>query len=355
MKEKVYFIPVEKQVNDTEACARLVELIRSKNLFDFIAEKDMVAIKTHFGEGRKTGHVRPLYLKVIGELVKERKGSPFLTETQTLYKGNRTDAVSHLNHAQAQGYGHEHTGMPIIMADGLYGDEETEVVIPGKIYKSVKLASAIVKAKALVCVSHFTGHLGTGFGCALKNMGMGCSSRRGKMIQHSTAKPKIKVKDCTRCGLCVQWCPATAITMGEKSAVIDSAKCIGCGQCLAVCRFDAVAYNWGATYEDLQKKIVEHAWGIAIGKIDKMIYINFLTRISKDCDCMTGYDPIIHDIGIVVSRDPVAADAASLGLVEEQAGRKLSEIAYNIPYRFQIDYAREIGFGNPDYELVTVS
>ena len=132
MKEKVYFIPVDKQVDDAAACARLMKLITSKNMLGFIAEKDMVAIKTHFGEGNKTGHVRPMYLKMLGELVREQKGKPFLTETQTLYKGNRTDAVSHLNHAQAQGYGYEHTGMPIIMADGLYGDEETEVVDPGE-------------------------------------------------------------------------------------------------------------------------------------------------------------------------------------------------------------------------------
>ena len=166
----------------------------------------------------------------------------------------------------------------------------------------MKLASGIVKAAALVVVSHFTGHLAAGFGCALKNMGMGCSSRRGKMVQHSTAKPKIKAKACTSCGLCVQWCPASAITMEEKSAVIDSAKCIGCGQCLAVCRFDAVAYNWGATYEDLQKKVVEHAWGVALGKKDKMICVNFLTRISKDCDCMKDFEQIVPDIGILVSR-----------------------------------------------------
>ncbi len=353
MKEKVYFIPSAATADDTAACGRLRELIESENLFGFIAGRDMVAVKTHFGEGTKTGHVAPLYLKMLGELAREKKGSPFLTETQTLYKGNRTDAVSHLNHAQAQGFGFEQTGIPIIMADGLYGDEETEVQVPGKIYSSVKLASGIVKAASLVMVSHFTGHLAAGFGCALKNMGMGCSSRRGKMTQHSTAKPKIKAKACTKCGLCVQWCPATAITMNEQSAVIDSAKCIGCGQCLAVCRFDAVAYNWGATYEDLQKKVVEHAWGVARGKEKKMICVNFLTRISKDCDCMNVFERIVPDIGIVVSRDPVAADAASLDLVEQKAGKKLSDIAYSIPYRFQIDYAREIGFGNPDYELVT--
>lgn len=354
MKETVYFIPAIAPADDAAACERFRQLAASRSLLGFVAEKEMVAIKTHFGEGSKTGHVPALYLKMMGELVREKKGCPFLTETQTLYKGNRTDAVSHLNHAQAQGYGYDRTGMPIVMADGLYGDEEIEVPVPGKMYSSVKLASGIVKAASLVVVSHFTGHLAAGFGCALKNMGMGCSSRRGKMVQHSTAKPKIKAKACTKCGLCVQWCPASAITMQEQSAVIDSAKCIGCGQCLAVCRFDAVVYNWGATYEDLQKKVVEHAWGVARGKEKKMICVNFLTRISKDCDCMNVFEQIVPDIGIVVSHDPVAADAASLDLVEQRAGKKLSDIAYNIPYRFQIEYAREIGFGNPDYELVTV-
>lgn len=354
MKQKVYFIPVQNPVDDRAAADRLRDFIADRSLFEFIAEKDMTAVKTHFGEGAKTGHVRPLYLKMIGGLIKERKAQPFLTETQTLYKGNRTNAVSHLLHAHAQGYGHEHTGMPIIMADGLYGDEEMEVAIPGEIYKSVKIASAIVKASALVVVSHFTGHMATGFGGALKNMGMGCSSRKGKMNQHSTAKPKIRVNACTSCGSCVQWCPAGAVTLQKESAVIDSVVCIGCGQCLAVCRFDAVAYNWGATFEDLQKKITEHAWGVAVGKKGKMICINFLTRISKDCDCVTGFEPILPDIGILISSDPVAADAASLDLVEEHAGKKLPEIAYQIPYRHQIDHARGIGFGIPDYDLVTV-
>jgi len=354
MKERVYFLPVRGSADDAADCARLAGLIRDRGLFDFIAGRDMVAIKTHFGETGRTGHVRAPFLKALGELAAARGGTPFLTETQTLYKGNRSDAVSHLSHARAQGFGHENTGMPIIMADGLYGDEETEVAVPGKIYRSVKIASGIVKAASLVVVSHFTGHLGTGFGCALKNMGMGCASRRGKMAQHSTARPKIKAKVCTRCGLCVQWCPASAISMTEISAVIDKAKCIGCGQCLAVCRFDAVAYNWGATYEDLQKKVVEHAMGAAAGKKGKMICLNFLTRITKDCDCMKEFELIAPDIGILVSADPVAADAASIDLVEERMGRTLAEAAYNIPCRVQIDYARELWFGNTDYELVTV-
>ncbi len=355
MKEKVYFIPTTNPVDDELACERLKDLITSRALFDIIEKRDMTAIKTHFGEVAKTGHVRPLYLKMIGKLIRERKALPFLTETQTLYKGNRTNAVLHLCHAHAQGFGYGKTGLPIIMADGLYGDEETEVSIPGKLYKSVKIASTVVKANALVLVSHFTGHLGTGFGCALKNLGMGCASRKGKLSQHSTAKPTINPEACTSCGACTQWCPASAVTLQQGGAVINSAVCIGCGQCLAVCRFDAVAYNWSATYEDLQKKITEHAWGAVIGKKNKTVCVNFLTRISKDCDCMTSFEQILPDIGIIVSCDPVAADAASMDIIEERSGKKFSELAYRIPYRFQIDYAREIGFGNADYELETIT
>ena len=145
-----------------------------------------------------------------------------------------------------------------------------------------------------------------------------------------------------------------AITLGEESALIDKQKCIGCGQCLAMCRFDAVQYNWGSTHEDLQKKIVEHAMGVYQLHRNKCLYINILTRISKDCDCMGGFQKIIPDIGILVSRDPVAVDSASLDIVEKRAGKKLSELAYDIPYRFQLDYSRELNFGSVDYEFVEV-
>jgi uncharacterized Fe-S center protein len=152
----------------------------------------------------------------------------------------------------------------------------------------------------------------------------------------------------------MEYCPSEAITMAQDSALIDGDKCIGCGQCLAVCRFDAVAYNWGATHEDLQKNVVEYAWGVVKANEGKMIFINYLTRVSKDCDCMTSYENIVPDIGVLVSYDPVAVDAASVDLVEQKAGKEISEIAYSIPYRYQIDYAREIGFGNSDYQLIEV-
>jgi uncharacterized Fe-S center protein len=353
MKEKVYFIQAADGEDDKVLCGRLKEVVSRENLLGFISDLDVTAVKTHFGESRKLGYVRPTYLEMFGKEIKDRGGKPFLTETSTLYKGNRSDAILHIEHAHAQGFGFESIGMPIIMADGLFGDEECEVKIDGKIYSNVKVAALLAKSNALLMVSHFTGHLAAGFGATLKNLGMGCASRKGKMAQHSTAKPSIDEEKCTGCGVCVQWCPQDAISLEDEIARIDQELCIGCGECLAMCRFDSVKYNWGATYEDLQKKVVEHAMGVCSLFQDKCMFVNFLTRISKDCDCMGHtFEKISPDIGILISRDPVALDAASLKLVEEKAGKALSSLAYDIPYRFQLDYASEIGFGNQEYELV---
>jgi uncharacterized protein len=352
MKESVFFIPVVDNEPDAEVCRKLEALLVARDMFSFIKASDMVAFKTHFGEDGSKGYVRPPYFKMMGSLVKQRQALPFLTETATLYSGMRNHAIGHIELAQRHGFGFEETGLPLIMADGLTGDEELEVPIPGKIYAKVKLASLIVKVQALVVVSHFTGHLASGFGAALKNMGMGCASRRGKLEQHSTSKPAVKKKKCTACGACARWCPVQAITMAESVAQIDKLTCIGCAECLTVCRFDAIGFNWSATYEQLQRKIVEHAWGVAVAHKGKALYVNFLTRISKDCDCMGGYKKIVPDIGVLVAADPVALDAASLDLVEARAGQPLTDLAYDIPHRIQIEYAREIGFGNPNYRLV---
>jgi uncharacterized Fe-S center protein len=353
MKPKVFFIPSQNNTDD-ELRVALENLLVKEKLLNYIEPKDFIAIKTHFGEAKQLGFARPLYMKMLGSLIKEKKGVPFLTETSTLYRGNRTNAVDHILHAHNQGFSIEETGLPIIMLDGLYGDEEAEVAIEGKRHKTVNIGRMMTKIQGMVMVSHFTGHLAAGFGATLKNLGMGCTSRKGKLAQHSTAKPSVNSNKCTACEVCVKWCPEDAISMIDKVAFIDKEKCIGCGQCLAMCRFDAVQYNWGATYKDIQQNIVEHAMGVHNTVKDKVLYINVLTRISKDCDCMPKYEKITEDIGILVSTDPVALDSASLQLVEERSGKKLSEMAFDIPYHYQIDYAQKIGFGSVDYELIEV-
>jgi len=354
MKEKVYFIKAEK-TKDDDLAKQIANAIKKYEMLSFVKNSDMIAVKTHFGETNKMGVARPIIIKEIGKLIKEKKGVPFATETSALYKGSRSDAVKHIEHAYAMGYDYNAIGMPIIMADGLFGDEEIEVEINCDEYKIVNVASLVDKVQGMVVVSHFTGHLAAGFGAALKNLGMGLSSRKGKLVQHSTAIPSIKKKKCTACGVCLKWCPKDAITMSDECAVIDKSKCIGCGECLAMCRFDAVVYNWAVTYEDLQRKITEHAFGAVKACPGKMLFVNVLTRISKDCDCMPDYEQIVPDIGVLISFDPIAIDAASLDLVEKTMGKPFSESAYNIPYRIQIDHAKKIKFGNADYELEEIS
>lgn len=351
MKEKIYFIKIQDKEDDRSVCRKLKRALEEKDFFSFLTPKNLTAVKTHFGEEGSIGYVRPLYFSMMGELIRMKGAIPFLTETSTLYSGRRSNSADHMELAYEHGFTFEETGLPIVMADGLFGDDELEVSIPGKMYKKVKVAALIVKAQALIVVSHFTGHLIAGFGAALKNLGMGCASRRGKLAQHSTAKPSIRKNKCMGCNECVRWCPQQAILLIDRKAEIKNNLCIGCGECLAVCRFDAVGYNWSETYINLQKKIVEHAWGAVEANKGKIIYINFLNRITKDCDCMKSAGMITPDIGILISFDPVAIDAASLDLVEQTIGKKFSQLAYNIPYRVQIEYAAEIGFGNPDYEL----
>ncbi len=354
MTAKVFFFPVEDNEADEKIAAQLKDFIISENFLSSTEERDLVAIKTHFGETSKSGYPRPEIVKALGEVIYHYKGLPFLTETSCLYKGNRNNAVEHMMLAHRHGFGTENTNLPLIMADGIMGDEEIEVPVKGQLYSDVKIAALVERLQGMVLLTHFTGHIASGFGAALKNLGMGLSSRRGKLHQHSTAQPTIAPEKCTRCGVCLKWCPADAISMTEESALISEDKCIGCGECLAVCRFDAVGYNWAVTYKDLQKKIVEHALGVVNACPGKILCVTLLTRISKDCDCLPSYEKITPDIGVLISEDPVAIDAAALDLVEKESGRELNSMAYDIPYRVQIDHARAIGFGSPDYELVTV-
>ncbi len=338
--------------SDEELSARLGRALHESGSLDFVRDGDMVALKSHFGEEGGDGWVRPQYLRMLGERVRSRGGRPFLTETSTLYKGRRSDALAHFELAQEHGFGWEATGLPLVMADGLQGDDERQLPVPGgQLYQRVNIAALFARIQGLLLVSHFTGHLATGFGAALKNLGMGCASRRGKLAQHSTSKPSVKRKKCTACGTCLAWCPQNAIRMDGEAARIDTARCIGCGECLAVCRFDAIGYNWSETYEQLQRKIVEHAWALCHLLADRLLAVTFLTRITRDCDCMGRHEPIAADIGVLFGRDAVAIDAAAVDLLQAATGKPLAGLTFDIPWKAQFDHARAIGFGDGAYEL----
>jgi len=354
MTAKVYFLPVPDGLPATAQAQAMGEIYRACGADDAIAARDFVAIKLHVGEKKNTTHVKPELIKELVERVKSKGALPFLTETSTLYKGERENAVRHILHAHRHGFGIDRVGAPFIMADGLTGNTEYEVAINGELHKSVKVAREVMSADALLVVSHPTGHVAAGLGACIKNLGMGLASRMGKMRQHSAMLPEIIADRCKHCGKCIQWCPQEAIVTREGKAYIQTEKCIGCGECLAMCRFDAVKYDWGAESGFMQRSMAEHACGVVAGKRGKAFYFNVMIDMTKDCDCFNVEQPkLIPDIGILAADDPVAIDKATIDLTARAHGKSLAELAYaKLNGLIQIEHAAKIGMGSLAYELV---
>ena len=356
MKSKVFFAPVTDGAAVSQQVEALQKLYTAGKLNQVVAKRDFVAVKFHVGEKNNTTHVKPELIRKIVDLAKEAGGQPFLTETSTLYKGERENAVKHIMHANRHGFGIEQTGAPFIMADGLTGNAEFEIQIEGELHKSVKVARDVVSADTLIVVSHATGHVVTGLGACIKNIGMGLASRMGKMREHSAMLPEVIQDKCRFCKKCIQWCPQETIIEKNGKAFIVSENCIGCGECLAVCRFDAVKYDWNAESGFTQKSMAEHAFGILKGKAGKSLFINVLVDMTNDCDCFSvKQEKCIPDIGILASFDPVAIDKATLDLTAQKNGKTLAEMAHaRNDAMIQIGHAAKIGMGSLEYELITV-
>jgi uncharacterized protein len=350
MASRVFFAPLPDRATAEEIDAKLKDLLDAAEFEKHLPERDYVAVKTHFGEGDSVTHVPPRFFKPLAARIRGAGAVPFLTETSTLYKGRRGDAVAHMMLAHEHGYTIEATGMPVIMADGLKGDFEHEVEIaPGR---KVAVAGMLRRIDAIVCVSHPTGHVALGYGGALKNLGMGLSSRKGKLVQHSSVKPQVDAKKCTGCGRCAKWCPAGCIAVSRKKAHIDWEKCIGCGECLVECRFDAILYNWEMDKTKIQEYTAEHAYGVIKDK--QCFFINWARNFTKDCDCFgTVKKPVVPDLGLLASADPVALDEACITLIEERNGRPLTDFTYpGLDPRIQTRHGEAIGMGTRRYELV---
>jgi len=367
-KSKVYFTDLRSSFTKN-LLSKTTALMDIVDLKGAIAPRSLTAIKLHFGERGNLAFIRPNFIRRIVDYIKECEAFPFLTDTNTLYSGSRGNSVSHLNTAIENGFAYAVVNAPVIIADGLMGGSYESVEINKPLIKNAFIAKDIYNADALISVAHFKGHEVSGFGGTIKNLGMGCAARKGKLQQHSDLLPKVRGKKCIGCAECTRHCAQTAITVINGKAVIDSEKCVGCGECIIICPNDAIHVQWGQDTSRFQKKMVEYAYGVLKGKEKKSVFLNFLLQISPGCDCTPFNDaPIVRDLGIMASKDPVAIDQASLDMVNKQPGLEGSCLLKNmaagedkfrgvypgINPNVQIEYAEEIGLGTRTYELVTL-
>jgi uncharacterized Fe-S center protein len=297
--------------------SKLKKLVHAAGIDKIDMNKKFVAIKIHFGEPGNLSYLRANYAKVIADIVKEKGGIPFLTDCSTLYVGRRKDAVEHIEAAYENGFNPFATGCHVIIGDGLKGDDDVDVPINSICLNTAKIGRAVVDADIVISMTHFKCHELMGVGGAIKNLGMGCASRRGKMELHSSNKPLVNTEKCEGCGHCVSKCAHSAITIKKKKAVIDNGSCVGCGHCISACRFDAVNVRMDQSIDVLCKRTAEYAMASVLGKPN--FHISLVIDVSPLCDCYGENDiPIVPDVGMFASFDPVALDVACADSVNLQ-------------------------------------
>ena len=365
---KVYFTNLRTH-NSVSLPEKLKRLIKKAGIGTIDFDKKYVAIKIHFGEPGNLAYLRPNYAKAVADVVKELGGKPFLTDCNTLYVGGRKNALDHLESAYENGFSPFSTGCHVIIADGLKGTDEALVPVEGGEYvKEAKIGQAVMDADVFISLAHFKGHEATGFGGTLKNIGMGCGSRAGKMEQHSAGKPHVNQENCIGCRQCTKICANDAITITDRKASIDHNKCVGCGRCIGVCPRDAVEPASDESNDILNKKIAEYTKAVVQGR--SCFYINMVIDVSPYCDCHAENDAaIVPDVGFFASFDPVALDMACADAVNRQPvisnsvlgdhqhiheGDHFHKVSPDTDWIVAIEHAEKLGLGTREYEIVEV-
>ena len=369
-KSKVYFTDFRTRVG-VSLTEKLQRLIKKAGITDIDMDGKFVAIKMHFGELGNLSYLRPNYAKAVADVVKECGGKPFLTDCNTLYPGSRKNALEHLDCANINGFNTITTGCQIIIGDGLRGtDDITVPVRNGEYCKEAYIGRAVMDADIFISLTHFKGHESTGFGGAIKNIGMGCGSRAGKMHQHNSGKPIVHDDLCRGCRRCAKECGSDAITYEKGKAVINQDICKGCGRCIGACAFDAIEnQNWNAN-EILGRKMAEYSQAVCDGR--PTFHISLVRDISPNCDCHGENDaPILPDVGIFASFDPVALDQACVDaclhatpMPNSQLSDNLADPHWhhhhdnfldsnpNVRWKETLEHAEKIGLGTREYELI---
>lgn len=360
MPSIVYMTSNKSRTENTSKGAKVDKLCDALNLKKIVKRNDVCGIKLHFGEYGNDTHINPAFVRHVVDKVRKAGANPFLTDTSTLYSGMRHNAVDHLNVACLHGFVQAVVNAPVIIADGLYGENDIPVTIDRKHFKQVWIADGIRRAASLVVLTHFKGHEMAGFGGAIKNLAMGGASIRGKRDQHAT-HVQIDQEKCIGCGRCVKVCPQHALTLIDKKSHVDISKCIGCFECITVCPVKAISIDWSTEMVPFVERMTEYAYGVVKGRERRICYINFLLNVTPDCDCVSWSDaPLVADIGILASTDPVALDQACFDLVCKSTALdpKFAGVADKFTARWphtrgdiQLSYGEEIGLGSREYTL----
>lgn len=368
---KVYFTTFKTNHNEN-LLQKLHRLMKQAGIETIDFTDKFAAIKIHFGEYGNLAFLRPNYAKVVADYVKELGGKPFLTDCNTLYVGSRKNAIDHMETAYVNGFSPYQTGCHVIIGDGLKGTDEALVPINGEYVKEAKIGQAIMDADVFISLTHFKGHEMAGFGGAIKNIGMGCGSRAGKMEQHCEGKPSVAQDKCVACGACAKICAHSAPEINHGKAFINPDKCVGCGRCMAVCPKDAIAADFHDSVKMLNRRMAEYS--LAVCKDRPCFHISLICDVSPNCDCHSENDiPIIPNVGMLASFDPVALDQACADLCNKMPiieGSILDEKNHENEEIHECDHfhmthpdaewksclvhAEKIGLGTTNYDLIQI-
>ena len=371
-KAKVYFTDFRTKLEVSQGL-KLQRLCRRAGIGNIDFEGKYAAIKMHFGELGNFAYLRPNYVKAVADLIKELGGRPFLTDCNTLYPGSRKNAIDHLYNAEVNGFNSVTTGCYVIIGDGLKGTDEAVVSVKNAEYcKEARIGRALYDADIIISLNHFKGHEMSGFGGAIKNLGMGGASRAGKMQQHNEGKPTVNPELCRNCGKCARECGSDAISYESGKAYIDKELCKGCGRCIGACAFDAISNENGIATEIMCCKMAEYTAAVIGDK--PAFHISLIMDVSPNCDCHGENDaPILPNIGMLASFDPVALDQACADLCLEaepirnsQLGDNLAKEGWhhhhdhfldsnpNVKWKETLEHGEKIGLGTREYELIKV-
>ena len=373
-KSKVYFTDFRTMPGGESMPKKLQRLIKTAGIGNIDFNNKLVAIKMHFGELGNISYLRPNYAKAVVDVIKQLGGKPFLTDCNTLYPGSRKNALEHLECAWENGFTPLTVGCPVVIGDGLKGTDDIDVEVDGEYCKSAKIGHAIMDADVFISLSHFKGHEEAGFGGCLKNIGMGCGSRAGKAAMHNEGTPTINPDKCHGCKRCQRECANNGLQYNEEThkMSINENNCLGCGRCLGACNFDAIRFTKANAIAVLDAKIAEYTKAVVQGRDN--FHISLIVDVSPYCDCHSENDaPILPNIGMFASFDPVAIDQACADACLAQPIFENSQVGDNLKkegfvdhhdhfknsspeseWKFQLSHGEKIGIGSREYELIKI-